>query len=187
MGLEIERKFTIKNVPETLSQYPVKLIEQGYLSVIPAIRVRREDDRYYMTYKCRKGFGYENNEIQSGGEIGKVEYNLPLDIDSYNHLVEKADGYVIRKKRYIIPLNDNAFSDEYIAEHEGMRDLISEGKIKIELDVFEKPFEGFIMAEVEFPDEESASAYRKADWFDTDVTGDSRFSNAYMSAYGLEV
>ena len=180
MGLEIERKFTVKKLPDDLSGYPVRIIEQGYLCVVPAIRVRRENDDYYMTYKSRKGFGMgkEPESIESANDspdIGKTEYNLPLDKESYEHLVNKADGNVIRKKRYIIPLNEDAFEDG--------RDT---GSMVIELDVFDKPFEGRILAEVEFPDEETAIAYRPADWFDEDVTKDVRYSNAYMSREVLE-
>ncbi len=51
MGIEIEKKFTIKELPNDLSTFPHHIIEQGYLNVSPAVRVRREDDNYYMTYK----------------------------------------------------------------------------------------------------------------------------------------
>ena len=46
MGVEIEKKFTVKDIPFDLEQYPYHDIEQGYLNVHPAIRVRREDDIY---------------------------------------------------------------------------------------------------------------------------------------------
>jgi hypothetical protein len=53
--------------------------------------------------------------------------------------------------------------------------------LKIELDVFGAPYDGTIIAEVEFPSEAAAAAYKPADWFDQDVTGDKRYSNAQMS------
>ncbi len=88
--MEIERKFLIKQLPERLENYPSHLIEQAYLNVQPVVRVRREDDRFYMTYK-------------GGGMMAREEYNLPLDEVSYNHLREKADGNIITKRRYLIP------------------------------------------------------------------------------------
>jgi CYTH domain-containing protein len=189
MGLEIERKFTVKRLPEDLDKYPVHLIEQGYMSVVPAIRVRRDDDRYYMTYKSSKGFGQAGVDGTTGNrdsaeEIGKIEYNLPLDRQSYEHLVEKSDGNIISKKRYIIPLNEDAFSAEFMESHPEIRNIV--GDLKIELDVFGGVFEGRILAEVEFPDEESAAAYHPADWFDMDVTGGVRYSNAHMSTEQLK-
>ncbi len=51
----------------------------------------------------------------------------------------------------------------------------------IELDVFEDAHEGLVVAEVEFPDEETAQAYRPADWFGEEVTGDPHYSNAWLS------
>lgn len=170
MGLEIERKFVIdgSDLPFDLSAYPVRKIEQGYLNVRPAIRVRREDDHFYMTYK---GSGIMSHE----------EYNLPLDKDSYGHLVSKADGLIIRKKRYLLPLNEDAFSDGFLAEHPQICVLKKEGGIKIELDVFEDEYEGRIVAEVEFPDEMSADDYKPAAWFGREVTDDPKYSNANMT------
>ena len=76
MGVEIERKFTVKEAPEGLDKLPMHVIEQAYLNVRPAIRVRKQDDTYYMTYKGARSA----NE----GEIGQVEYNMPLDAASYD-------------------------------------------------------------------------------------------------------
>lgn len=88
--MEIERKFTVKRLPENLSDYPFHIIEQAYLNTDPVIRVRRQDDEYYMTYKGK-------------GLLAREEYNLPLNERSYAHLKEKADGNLISKKRYLIP------------------------------------------------------------------------------------
>ena len=105
--MEIERKFLIDMLPEDLEKYPFHMIEQGYLNTEPVVRVRRSDDEYYLTYKG-KGF------------LSREEYNLPLTKESYEHLVAKADGNVISKKRYLIPIEGTALT--------------------IELDVFDKPF-----------------------------------------------
>lgn len=96
MGKEIERKFKVKEVPD-LSEYEFKCIEQGYLNTDPVIRVRKDNDKYYMTYKG-KGF------------IEREEYNLPLNKEAFEHLVTKSDGRIIRKKRYLIPF------DKYLIE-----------------------------------------------------------------------
>ncbi len=176
MGIEIEKKFTVKNLPADLDKYPFHTIEQAYLNVHPAIRVRRQDDTYYMTYKGMGTFSGEE------GDIGKTEYNMPLDQLSYQHLAQKADGNVIRKKRYLIPLNEDAFEEEFLSKDQELKKELEKGNIKIELDVFEEPFQGRLLAEVEFPSEEAARAYMPADWFFEDVTGDPMYSNAQMSA-----
>ena len=180
MGIEIEKKFLVKDLPKDLADHPFHIIEQGYLNVHPAIRVRREDDVYYMTYKG-------DNKDRSAGDIGKIEYNMPLDKEAYEHMVKKADGIIIRKTRYLIPLNADAFDGDYLRLRPDIGKLANDGDIKIELDVFGEPFEGTVIAEVEFPDEEAARNYRKAEWFAEEVTGDIRYSNAYMTANGISV
>ena len=91
--MEIERKFTVKNIPANLSEYPSHKLEQAYLNTSPVVRVRREDNTYYLTYKG-KGF------------LVREEYNLPLTEEAYLHLRGKADGLIISKERYLIPFND---------------------------------------------------------------------------------
>ena len=49
--MEIERKFLVTDLPFPLEQFPFHVIEQAYLCTEPVIRVRREDDTYYLTYK----------------------------------------------------------------------------------------------------------------------------------------
>ena len=89
--MEIERKFLIQkeNLPD-LSAYSFHQIEQGYLCTEPVVRIRRQDDEYYLTYKSK-------------GLLAREEYNLPLTKDAYEHLCPKADGIVISKTRYLSP------------------------------------------------------------------------------------
>ena len=91
--MEIERKFLIRYLPENLSDYECLHIEQAYLCTSPVIRIRRQDDEYYLTYKSK-------------GLLSREEYNLPLTQESYEHLKPKADGIVISKTRYLIPEKD---------------------------------------------------------------------------------
>lgn len=91
--MEIERKYLIHTLPENLENYPHRIIEQGYLSTEPVVRIRRDNDEYILTYKSK-------------GLMVREEYNLPLTKDSYMHLREKIDGRLIIKKRYLIPLSN---------------------------------------------------------------------------------
>ena len=123
MGIEIEKKYLVKEIPKDIDKYPYHVIEQGYLNVSPAIRVRREDDRYYMTYKAA--------QPETEGDIGKAEYNLSLDEGSYAHMVSKADGVIIRKKRYMIPLNEDAYDKAYLNRFEGeTKERVEQGLIE---------------------------------------------------------
>ena len=92
--MEIEKKFLITAISFSLEGYKSRKIEQAYLSTDPVIRVRRDNDDYYLTYKS-KGF------------VVREEYNLPLSKESYEHLLTKADGNIITKTRYEIPEKNN--------------------------------------------------------------------------------
>lgn len=158
--MEIERKFTIKELPADLDSHTYLLIEQAYLNTDPVIRIRRQDDDYYLTYKGK-------------GLMAREEYNLPLTREAYEHLLPKADGNIITKKRYLFPISEPSFREGYQPE--------STPSLTIELDVFESPFAPLIIAEVEFPDKEMADAFLPPDWFLADVTLDKRYHNSNLS------
>ena len=149
--MEIEKKYLVSELPDNLPQYKYRKIEQGYLSTSPVVRVRMDNDKYYLTYKGK-------------GLLAREEYNLPLTKESYEHLIQKADGNIITKKRYEIPDNSGH---------------------TIELDIFEGVFSGTILAEVEFDSVEEADEYVPPHWFGEEVTMDKRYSNAHLSKFGL--
>lgn len=145
--MEIERKFLPKVLPENLDSYKSCKIEQAYLNTAPVVRIRRQDNDFYLTYK-------------GGGMMAREEYNLPLNEKSYYHLLEKADGNVITKTRYLIPIHDN---------------------LTAELDIFEGKFKDILLVEVEFNSIEQANHFTAPDWFGEDVTNDRRYHNSYLS------
>lgn len=163
--MEIERKFTISKLPENLESYPCHIIEQAYLNTDPVVRIRREDDTFYLTYKGK-------------GLLAREEYNLPLNEHSYYHLREKADGNVISKKRYVIPILNPQFNMTQLSSADFSVDQAS---LSVELDIFEPPFAPLIIAEVEFPDKETAEAFLLLDWFSQDVTNDPAYHNSNLS------
>lgn len=95
--MEIERKYLLKKLPK-LENFPFHRIEQAYLCTDPVVRVRREDDQYYMTYKGK-------------GMLAREEHNLPLTKEAYGHLKEKRDGNLIGKTRYLIPLEEGLLAE----------------------------------------------------------------------------
>lgn len=153
--MEIESKYKIKTLPVDLNDYQHKKIEQGYLCNDPIIRIRRSNEDYYLTYKSKI-----NREERQSNLIVNHEVELPLTAEAYMKLKEKVEGNMIYKTRYNIPLEDG---------------------LMIELDIFEGHLKGLIFAEVEFPDEETASAFEPPEWFDTNVSWDNRYTNYYLS------
>ena len=128
--MEIERKYLIPEIPNNLHITKTRELEQGYL-----------------TYK-------------SSGLMIRQEYNLPLTKEAYEHLRKKADGRLIVKTRYEIPLDD---------------------RHKIELDIFHGDLAPLILAEVEFADEDEANQFTPPEWFGEDVTFSSRYHNSNLS------
>ena len=145
--MEIERKFLVKHLPENLEQYPHACLEQGYLCTAPVVRARKEGDRYVLTYKGK-------------GLLEREEYNLPLTEEAYRHLIAKADGRIITKVRYRIPLPDG---------------------LTAELDLFAGDLSGLTVIEVEFPDRARALSFVPPEWFGADVTMDGRYQNSRLS------
>lgn len=90
----------------------------------------------------------------------REEYNLPLTKDGYFHLLQKVDGNVITKKRYLIPLTEN---------------------LQAEVDIFDGKFSGLILVEVEFPDKNTADEFIAPNWFGTEVTFSSAYHNSILS------
>lgn len=90
----------------------------------------------------------------------REEYNLPLTEDAYQHLKAKIDGRLITKTRYVIPLKDS---------------------LTLELDIFEGSLAPLVIAEIEFPDEESANAFDAPGWLGEDVTMSPLYHNSTLS------
>ncbi len=145
--MEIERKFLVDTLPENPGQYPSEMIEQAYLCTNPVVRVRRQGRDYWLTYKGE-------------GLMTREEYNLPLNETAYAHLIAKADGNIITKRRYSIPLGNGLIA---------------------ELDVFEGKFTGLVIVETEFPDEETANAFTPPPWFGEEVTWTNAYHNSVLS------
>jgi CYTH domain-containing protein len=125
-------------------------MEQAYLNEHPTVRIRRENDEFFLTYK---GI--------SKDDLSHPEYNLPLTPEAFYHMLPKCDGRIIKKKRYVIPLEDSG--------------------LMAELDIFDEPFAPLKIVEVEFPSVEAASSFDAPDWFGEDVSHDRRFRNAILA------
>ena len=150
-NIEIERKFLVKKIPDNLDTYERIDMIQGYLNTAPVVRVRKENDDYVLTYK-------------GSGLLSHSEYNLPLNKESFEHLLKKCDGIIISKSRYKIPIENN---------------------LTAELDIFKGDLDSLKLVEVEFDSVEEANNFIPPEWFGEDVTTDGRYHNSYISKYGL--
>ena len=146
--MEIERKFLIHTPPADLASYPSQLLEQAYLCTEPVVRIRRQNTEYILTYKSK-------------GLLEREEYNLPLTKEAYDHLLPKADGIVLTKRRYRIPIEGTGLT--------------------IELDLFSGVYEGLCLAEVEFETKQEAEEFVPPDWFGRDVTFSGEYQNSRLA------
>jgi len=73
------------------------------------VRVRKEDNEYYLTYKGE-------------GSIAKEEYNLKLNEESFYNLLKKCEGNIIEKQRYNLRLTDKLVAevDVFRGKFEGL-------------------------------------------------------------------
>lgn len=154
--MEIERKFLLDTLPDNLDRYKCLKMEQAYISTHPVIRIRQQINdstaKYFLT-------------VKSTGLMTRQEYELEIDPDEYNNLLTKAEGNIITKNRYIIPLNDS---------------------LTLELDVFKDSFAGLVIGEIEFPDEECAKKYTPPAYLSEEVTFDSKFHNSSLSTMAAD-
>lgn len=154
--MEIEKKYTIKFLPDNLERYEKKVMEQGYLCTEPIVRIRKSNKDYILTYKSKSGI---DEDVQRTACVSN-EVEVPLTESGYNHLKEKVDDHMVCKTRYIIPLENGQ---------------------NAELDVFEGRLKGLIFAEVEFGTIEEAAAFCPPEWFLEDVSLDPIYKNNYLA------
>lgn len=158
---EIEKKYIVKELPENLSEYPHKEIEQSYLNKGGApIRLRKISNGdgflFLLSKKARV----------SEGSIECVEYNIELPEDVYNNLLEAIEGRTIIKTRYNIPLTDG---------------------LVLELDVFHGFFEGVCIAEIEYSSIEQANSFVVPEWLGEEVTSLEILANGYMATQANDI
>lgn len=152
--MEIEKKFLVSSLPDGLQQYKAWEIEQCYLCTSPALRIRKKNEDYILTYKNR------NKKLPDADNLCVAdEMEAPLTKEAYEHLKKKADGKCISKTRYLIPYESYT----------------------IELDIFHGDYEGFHLAEVEFGSVEESKGFKPPFWFGEDVSGDFHYSNSYLA------
>lgn len=160
--IEIEKKFKLKSIPNDLNNYERIEIEQAYLNYgcKPTLRIRKyNNNKYILSYKSRKSEYKENLSVCD-------ELELQLSKEAYENLKNKADGRIIYKTRYIIPL---------------------EGGLKAEVDMFKDLFDGVCFAEIEFEDEKQANNYQIPNWLGEDISNQKRVKNGYMAIIAKDI
>ena len=163
MGLEIERKFLLKNsqILDFLKEAGVVFkhleISQFYTKITQneEIRFRSEEDKFIKTIKVGKDLIREENE----DFCEKAEFKKAL---------KNRIGRGITKDRYIFRLNNNPCN----------------------IDVFKDGLNGLCTFEIEFSDENEAVYFKLPPFLEqfcqADVTCDKRYKNKFLAIHANE-
>ncbi|MCL2773364.1 MAG: hypothetical protein FWD71_08430 [Oscillospiraceae bacterium] len=95
--MEIERKFLINNFPNNLTCIKTAIVSQGYVSIIPEVRIR--------------SYEYDNNSkeyvltIKGDGNLSRNEIEICIDEKTFNEILEIIAKPLIKKdyRKYQLP------------------------------------------------------------------------------------
>lgn len=96
------------------------------------------------------------------GEV-RGEEEIELDEAQFAALWPLTEERRVVKRRYEVPQDDAT----------------------IEVDVFEGPLAGIVVAEVEFDSQEASAAFDPPEWLGDEVTGDARYANESLAIRGV--
>lgn len=94
MAKEIERKFLLSQLPESIAHQKPMCLEQGYLALDPEgkeVRLRKSDSNYWLT-------------VKSSGTLVREEYEVVLDTEQFEALWPATKGRRLSKERYEVPV-----------------------------------------------------------------------------------
>ena len=129
-GLEIERKFLVKNNDYKRQATSSSRICQGYICSDRGrtVRVRIRDSRGYLTIK-----GPSVN-----GGLSRYEFEKEISLDEAQHLFELCEPGIIEKTRYLVSSGKHTFEvDEFYGDNEGL--VVAEVELSSADEPYEKP------------------------------------------------
>jgi CYTH domain-containing protein len=108
---EIERKFLLKRLPDSLSSFPNEEITQGYLAAERGgvqVRLRKKGVVRSLTYK-------------RGNKTAREEREIRLSAEQFDALWPATEGRRLTKIRYDVPWKAHTIEvDIYTGRHDGV-------------------------------------------------------------------
>ena len=129
-GLEIERKFLVRDDSYRRLAYDSSRIRQGYICSGRGrtVRVRIRDSRGYLTIK---------GPATDGG-LTRYEFEKEITLDEAEHLMQLCEPGIIDKTRYLVKSGRHTFEvDEFYGENEGL--VVAEVELGSADDSYGKP------------------------------------------------
>jgi len=112
-GMEIERKFLIKDSSFKQQSHSHSHILQGYICSDRGrtIRVRLRDDEAFLTIKGPS----------ADGGLSRYEFEHPITRDEAKHLLQLCEPGIVDKTRYLVDYEHHTFEvDEFHGDNEGL-------------------------------------------------------------------
>jgi CYTH domain-containing protein len=109
--------------------------------------------------RLRKKGSIRSLTYKCGSRNAREEREIRLTAEQFDTLWPATEGRRLSKIRYDVPWRDHT----------------------VEIDIYRGRHDGLVVAEVEFPDEESCAAFEPPEWIGQDVTGQSRYSNVALA------
>ena len=102
--------------------------------------------------------------VKRGSGMSRLEVELPLPARDFDTLWPLTAHCRVRKTRHRLP---------------------GPGSLTVEVDIYEDKLAGLRVAEVEFPDEDAARAFRPPEGFGREITDDPAYRNQTLAREGL--
>ena len=129
-GLEIERKFLVRDDSFKRLAFDSSRIKQGYIASGHGrtVRVRIRDARGYLTIK---------GPSENGG-LSRYEFEKEITLEEAEQLMRLCEPGIIDKTRYLVSSGKHTFEvDEFYGENEGL--VMAEVELASEGEPYEKP------------------------------------------------
>lgn len=130
MGLEIERKFLVRDDSFKRQAYDSSRIKQGYICSERGrtVRVRIRGSRGYLTIK---------GPSENGG-LSRYEFEKEITLDEAEQLMRLCESGIIDKTRYLVRSGHHTFEvDEFYGDNEGL--VMAEVELGSDDEPYEKP------------------------------------------------
>jgi adenylate cyclase len=113
--------------------------------------------------RIRRRAGRSTLTVKSGPSHVRVEEEMDIDDRRFEALWALTESRRVAKTRHLVPLD---------------------GGLTAEVDVFEGPHAGLLLAEIEFPTAEASNGFAAPAWLGREVTGDPRYANQSLALAG---
>jgi CYTH domain-containing protein len=129
-GMEIERKFLVRDSSYRQAARSSSHIQQGYLSSGRGctVRVRLRDDEAYLTIKGPS----------ADGGLSRYEFEKAISRDEGEHLLQLCEPGIIDKTRYLVDYGNHTFEvDEFHGDNQGL--VMAEVELRAADEPYERP------------------------------------------------